>query len=99
MSAPPARSFLDTPYARILALAVALLMAALLGWLNRDALFAPAPVSPSAKRANPELEACLSERVGAVDRMRKEGVVNARQYDEFRTRAEDYCTARFPPTQ
>ncbi|WP_321341042.1 hypothetical protein [Breoghania sp.] len=99
MSDRPARSALDTPYARILALLIACLTAALLGWINRDALFASAPAPSISAKANPELDACLSERVGAVERMRKEGVVNERQYDEFRTRAEDYCTARFPPAQ
>jgi hypothetical protein len=45
---------------------------------------------------NPELDACLKDRGGAVDKMREEGVINAAQYNEFHQRAVDYCEAQFP---
>lgn len=97
MTTPSAdRHFLDTPAARALALLVALLAAAVLGWLNREAIMGSTPV-PVAALANPQLAACLKERVGAVDKMRDESIINERQYSEFRTRAEDYCNAQFPP--
>ncbi len=43
----------------------------------------------------PELDACLKDRGGAVDKMREEGVISAVQYNEFRQRAVDYCEAQF----
>lgn len=90
------RHFLDRPVARLLAVGVALLTAALLVWLNRDALFGASIGADPALAGNPELAACLSERVGAVDKMRAEGIVNDSQYAAFRSRAEAYCQSQFP---
>ncbi len=86
--------FLDSRRARGLAVLVALLAAATLGWINREALLPPEAATAAA--GNPQLAACLAERVGAVDTMRAEAIINDAQYAAFRTRAEDYCRAQFP---
>lgn len=85
--------FLDTGRARGMAVLVALVAAAALGWINRDALLAADSTTEAS--GNPQLVACLSERVGAVETMRSEGIVNDAQYAAFKTRAEDYCRAQF----
>lgn len=95
MSATP--HFLDTAKARGVALLVALAAAAALGWINRDAFLGGA--EKTAASGNPELAACLAERVGAVDTMRSEGIVNDAQYAAFRARAEDFCRAQFPDSR
>lgn len=86
--------FLDTARARGMAVLVALMAAAALGWINREALFGGEEIA--ARSGNPLLAACLKDRVGAVDTMRAEGIVNDTQYAAFKTRAVDYCRAQFP---
>lgn len=84
---------------------------ALMVWLGRNELTrAAAPMladglqSSSAAPTdiaadNPALAACLTERVGAVDKMKAEGIVSAAQYDTFKARAVAYCETEFPPTR
>ncbi|AXS40157.1 hypothetical protein [Breoghania sp. L-A4] len=86
--------FLDSFRARGLAVAVALLAASALGWINRAALLPSEQATAGA--GNPELAACLTERVGAVETMRAEAILNDAQYKAFKTRATDYCRAQFP---
>ncbi|MBA5775826.1 hypothetical protein H2509_01655 [Stappia sp. F7233] len=99
---------LDRWPARIAAVLIAVAGLALMGWLGRDELSrgtlafsgGGTPVAGSAvdsAPANPRLDACLSERVGAVDKMREEGIVTPAQYDTFRARAVAFCEAEFPP--
>ncbi|MEI2385998.1 hypothetical protein [Breoghania sp. JC706] len=95
MASAAERSFLDRPAARLLALIVAALAATALAWINRDA-FVSAPVGTTATAGNPDLAACLAERGGAVDRMKQDGVIDARQYNQFRARAEAFCAAQYP---
>lgn len=99
-------SALDSRGARLVALAVALAALCLMVWLGRDDVpFVRAvmtSVTGSAEEAvassgNPELDACLASRVGDVEKMREDGVINAAQYDTFRGRAVAYCEAQFPP--
>ncbi len=99
-------SFADTIVARLLALAIAIVLALLL-WLNWSSDFkvlmaandsaAPAlTASQPAKPANPALQACLVQRVGDVERMKQEGILSDAQYGAFRDRAEGLCRAQNP---
>jgi hypothetical protein len=40
------------------------------------------------------LQDCLDQRVGDVDKMKAEGIVNDAQYASFRQRAEELCRAQ-----
>lgn len=100
------RTFLDTPLARLIALA----LAAAVFWLmwttwadDFRALFSPerpglpiveAPALPATD--NPALAECLERRVGDVEQMRADGLIDEAQYTAFRTRAEDLCRAQNP---
>jgi hypothetical protein len=99
-------SALDSRGARLVALAIALAALSLMIWIGREDVplvhGLMTDVSGSAKDSakttgNPELDACLASRVGDVEKMREEGVINAAQYDAFRGRATAYCEAQFPP--
>uniref|UniRef100_UPI003BA9C2C0 hypothetical protein n=1 Tax=Stappia sp. TaxID=1870903 RepID=UPI003BA9C2C0 len=101
----PSRSRPDQLTARIAAFALALGGLALMGWIGFFG-FAGVALTPFANivagseataSGNPALEACLAERVGAVDSMRRDGVVSDAQYDTFRARAVSYCRAENPP--
>lgn len=101
------RSALDSRGARLAALAIALAALSLMIWLGREDVplvrDVMTSVSGSAEGSatttgNPELDACLASRVGDVEKMREEGVINAAQYDAFRSRATAYCEAQFPPS-
>ncbi|WP_349360423.1 hypothetical protein [Stappia sp.] len=106
--ATPRHSALDGPVPRLLAVGAALLVIGAGVWIGRYG-FAGVPMTPfaavvdenaaSAVAANPELAACLTERVGAVDRMRSDGVIGDGQYATFRARAVAYCETQFPPQQ
>ncbi|WP_306027646.1 hypothetical protein [Stappia sp. MMSF_3263] len=96
---------LDGPAARILALAIAAALASAIAWIGQVG-FAGVAMTPFANSlagsggnaaANPALAACLAERVGAVDQMRADKVINSGQYEAFRARAESYCQTQFPP--
>lgn len=93
MTGPEARSFADGPVPRIVAVLLIVICVATLVYLHRDTLFGSD--SGPEVAANPELAACLAERVGAVDKMRADGVVNEVQYDTFRARAEAFCQQQF----
>ena len=102
--AAPRRSTVDGPLARVAAVVVALLLIATAIWIGRVG-FAGAPLTPfermadepvSAAQDNPQLAACLEERIGAVNQMRDDGVINDGQYSAFRARAVAYCETQFP---
>ncbi|WP_417673425.1 hypothetical protein [Roseibium sp.] len=107
MSGGNRSSSLDSPIARVAALGIALCALALMVWLGRNDV----PVIrglmtgnsetevQQESSGNPELDACLKDRGGAVEKMREEGVINAAQYNEFHQRAVDYCEAQFPRVQ
>ena len=92
-AAPPQRSPLDGPAARIAAALVILLCAGALAYLHRETLFPAA--KPAADTSNPQLAACLAERIGAVDKMQSEGILKQDQYAAFRARAEAFCQQQF----
>ncbi len=95
--------FLDTGAARLLALGIAILLAIILafGWgkeIGQVLSGADQPALPEVvgsdldlEQANPELAACLQQRLGDVDRMRDEGILSESQYAGFKQRAEDLC--------
>lgn len=92
---------LDGPAARILALAIAAALAGAIAWIGQVG-FAGVAMTPFANSlagsgGNAALTACLAERVGAVDQMRADKVINSGQYEAFRARAESYCQTQFPP--
>ncbi|WP_417768708.1 hypothetical protein [Stappia sp.] len=95
---------LDGPAARLLALLVAGGTLGAIVWIGQVG-FAGVAMTPFANSlassgglaaANPALAACLAERVGAVDEMRADKVINSGQYEAFRARAESYCQTQFP---
>ncbi len=92
-------------WARLIALVIAAALIALfwISWSDevtalvegRDPGGEPArEQAAAAAETNPALEACLADRVGDVDQMRDEGVIDEAQYAAFRTRAEDLCLAQ-----
>ncbi|SDU05380.1 hypothetical protein [Stappia sp. ES.058] len=98
-------ALLDRPAARLSALVVAGLAVLAIVWIGRvgfaGVALTPfehlAPAGNADLAGNPELAACLQSRVGAVDQMRSDGVIDDAQYDTFKTRAVSYCQAQFPP--
>ena len=100
------RSFADTAAARLLALLIAVAIAALFVFKWSDdveRLYAGSePGIPiieqqvKVKPVNADLKNCLDQRVGDVDKMKSEGVINDAQYTSFRQRAEELCRAQHP---
>lgn len=45
---------------------------------------------------NPGLKACLEERVGHVNQMKKDGVISEQQFKLFANRAKQLCQAQNP---
>jgi len=101
-------NILDSIWARLVALILAVLIALLIyrNWhtdiatllsgetsTQSNLLAGPAARGEPAKQANPELAACLKQRVGDVDKMKSDGVIDDSQYALFRRRAEDLCAA------
>jgi len=107
MTPPPSRGAASDRTGRIVALCIAASALLLMLWIGRHdvpvlntawAALTGAGSQP-ASTGNPELDACLAQRVGDVDQMREDGVITSAQYDAFKARAEAFCTAQFPPVQ
>ncbi|MFN0262999.1 hypothetical protein ACKTEK_03880 [Tepidamorphus sp. 3E244] len=86
--------FADSVWAKVIALVLILACAAIIAWQHREAFL---PSAQDAASANPQLDACIAERTGQVDKMRADGVIDDRQADSFRTRAIQFCQQQFPP--
>lgn len=95
---------------RLVALAIALLLiwAFMASWGDdlRALIRGNPPELPMVRQplpdegiVNPALQACLDKRIGDVDSMREEGVIDDVQYAAFRDRAEALCHAQNPPDQ
>lgn len=98
------QSFADTIIARLISLAIAVLIGVIffvywaddIGNLTAE----QPPELPVVQRnatspaIGADLQQCLEQRVGDVTKMQSEGVINDAQYAEFRQRAEDLCYAR-----
>ncbi|SOC04197.1 hypothetical protein [Stappia indica] len=105
VSRSPRPRAIDGAGARIAALAIAAGLAGAMVWIGKVG-FAGVAMTPfessgtvsagMTSSGNPQLDACLAERVGAVDKMREEGLVDAARYDTFRSRAVSYCESQFP---
>lgn len=104
-TAENSQGFADSSIARIIALVLAVAIAGLF-YFNWSAeiggLFsartdnAMVSASQPAKEANPALDACLTQRVGDVDRMKDEGILSDAQYAKFKMRATDLCRVQNP---
>ncbi len=88
---PQEVSFLDRPVARLLAVAVALLMAAALAFMHRDDLFPP---EEAAADPDDPVALCFAERAKDIDAMLASGTINAQQAELFKGRAEALCQAQ-----
>lgn len=88
--------FIDSWRARLVAGLILIMSAASLVYSHREdiTLFARGDDAPELP-ANPELAACLSERHGAVDQMRAEGVIDESKHTLFKQRATAICQDRF----
>lgn len=106
MAANASESFADSMYARLIALAIAVGLGAILyaNWgddfraefaEDRPAIPLIAQ-QPPLTSVNAALQSCLDERVGHVDRMKADGVIGDEQYASFRQRAEQLCQAQNP---
>jgi hypothetical protein len=91
MNGPP-RSALDRPAARVVAVLVAVLALAALGWINRHA-FLPRRAPPPAAAADDPFRRCMAARGADIDRMVQEGSAKPDQAELFRSRAEAMCRA------
>lgn len=100
------RSFADTALARLIALAIVVGIGLIffVYWADdlRNVLEDDAPAIPiladraPIQRTNAALKSCLDQRVGEVDKMKAEGVINDEQYTSFRQRAEQLCQVQNP---
>ncbi len=105
-SAP--RGFGDTIWARLIALAIAvgLSWAFWNAWGEEVvALFSagpePLPIASQPdmqeqRLLNPELTACLEQRVGDVEQMAADGVIAQEQVASFQQRATELCWGMYP---
>lgn len=89
-------SFWEGRGARGIALVIILICLASLGYIHRNDLFPPETKKMEAG-LNPEFIKCRTTRLGSVEKMRAEKIINASQYNSFKNRALAFCTSRFPP--
>ena len=96
-NADATRSALDGLAARLVALAVLILAAAVIVWLNREVLF-PTMMSgagtsvPAA--ADSPAALCLEERAAGIQDMLDDGTIDEGQAALFTSRAEALCEAQ-----
>lgn len=97
--------FLDSGAARLLAAAIALLLAVVVVAIWYDDLeefaFWRSPNEAaieadleSANRLSAAQQSCFESRQADIDAMRNQGVIDDRQYELFSQRAEDLCRAQ-----
>ena len=80
---------------RLVAILVIVAGLAALGYIHRDDLF---PREQEAAAAlNPEFVKCRDERVGHVEKMLADGVIDETRHAQFKERAISFCAAQFPP--
>lgn len=102
------RSSLDGPAPRAGAFIVAVGVFCLMIWLGReDVPFVRATLnsmiggetSSAPSTGNPDLDACLEKRIGDVDKLLAEGMIQKSQHPVFKRRASSYCETQFPPSR
>ena len=86
---------LDRPMARWIALSIFVAMLLLLGAIQRNGPWMPAETPTNSLNKNYVL--CLNERLGTVEKMMSEGVIDQNQASLFKTRADALCRTKFPP--
>ena len=96
-------SVLDTSLARLIALALSLVLGALFVLWAADDISRPfaarqdvpteAP-SLAETNADPAVTSCLAQRLGEVDSMLADGIINDAQHVAFASRATNYCIAQ-----
>ena len=104
MTTQAERGFLDSIAARLLALCIALGLAIVLvqnykedfqrvlsGEQQTSGLPTTSTETSPEEAADPALAECLQQRIGDVDRMKEEGILNDQQFASFRARAEELC--------
>jgi hypothetical protein len=103
----PSTHFLDRRRARVLVgfVALAALMAMAQIWMTANRVDptgkpltgeAAALVDPSGVAA---FDRCKAERTADVDRLVADGLINAAQHADYRTRAIATCAGQFPPVK
>ena len=95
MSGDSDQGFLEGMFIRYVAGAIIVACVGLLAYLNRDKLV-DRP-DEEAVQLNPDFVACRDKRVGDVQKMLDEGVINAESFKVFKQRATDTCAGQFPP--
>jgi len=88
-------SKLDGLFGRGVALFVAIAMGAGIWAVHEANRPKGADELTDAAASNPELAACLTERVGTVENMRRDGVISDAQFNQFRARAVAFCEGEF----
>ena len=86
-------SAIDGRTGRIVAAIILAIGICALVYMNRESFMPSSPVE-EAGIALPELAACLERRLGAVEAMRAEKLLNDGQYEMFKSRAEAFCIYR-----
>jgi hypothetical protein len=85
-------SVLDRMAARFVALLVLLAAGAMLAWIHREDLL---PRPPATVAADDPVAVCVAERSADIDKMRRDGVIDADRATLFKSRAEALCQAQF----
>ena len=96
MSKSSDKSGQDQRLVRLIALCVFAAGVAYLVYANRS-LLNPDEQAQADASLNPQFVACRDERVGQVEQMKKQGIINETQFEEFRERAVNLCAGQFPP--
>lgn len=92
MSPAPRRAFLDRPIARLCAVAVFLLSAAMLAYIHRNDLRPGA--APGTAAADDPVAACMRDRLAEIDGELRDGVLKPEQARLFRARVDALCQAQ-----
>ena len=95
---PPPRSWLDRGAARLVALAIAIGLAAVLVLSLGDDVQALVGDGGGIEEADlvvedPAMQACIDQRAGDVDAMLADGILSEAQHASFRARAIQLCEA------
>ncbi len=85
---------LDSPAARLVAVAIALAGMVFLGWIHRTDLFPPEPGSAPTSPEQAAFQACYAPQAERIDRDAAGGQITAEQASLFKNRAEAFCADR-----
>lgn len=90
-----ATHFLDRWPARAVALGVMLLAGGGLAYMHRADIALLTGTAGGEKAANDPLSLCIAQRVGEVEQMRKDGLIDDARLALFKSRAEAVCRSQF----